>query len=107
MRSNFLKKVRLENNYSIEQVVSKCDISEDELKQIEVGNVTEQDMSSLFKLSELYDIAYIKLLQLFKLVENKPEEQTGQMGMAAYHDQKLSKQEQDEISHLIDSLKDL
>ncbi len=86
MRKSFLKKARVAKGMSIDETAVKCEISVEEMQRIESGNVTEQHMMTLHKLSEIFELDYLKLLQLFKLVENKP---SNQFGMAAYHDQKL------------------
>lgn len=104
IRSTFIKKVREINNLNIDDIASKCNLTKVELERIEKGNISEQDMSTLFALATTYELDYPSLLFLYKLATLPAKSQITKL--AAYHDQKINEDTLKDFLELVDKIKD-
>ena len=104
MKNSFLKKIRENKNLTIQDVAKRCRIEIKELKRIESGAITEEDMMILSRLADFYGIDYPSLLFLFKLAR-RPELHKIEK-MAAYHDKKIDEKTQKELIDFVSKLKD-
>ncbi len=104
VRSSFLGNAREKRGMKIEDVAKHCGVSVEEIKRVESGNVTEQDMLILSKIARLYNVNYANLLFLFRLAKFRDHDSS--MKMAAYHDQKMDEETQKEVSEFIKKFKE-
>ena len=101
-RGSFLFKARSNKRISVEELSAATRISTTNIKRIENGHVTEQDMADLYTISEFFNLDYQKILAVFRLVERSTDYS---YGVAAYSNGNVDKETHAALFDLLESLK--
>lgn len=104
-RVSFLREVREGLGLSLTDVIAKANTSEDDLRRVEAGGVSEGDMALLHSLAKVYGVDYRSLLSLFRLARPVSAANESTYRLAAYHDPKVGQDAQKAIADFLHSLK--
>lgn len=94
----YLKSIRLQKNLTLRDVEAKTGVSNAYLSQLETGKVRQPSPSTLYKLAELFEVAYEDLMGKvgYPVPKAAPQSQSDQM-KAHNRLGKLSSEEEEEL----------